>query len=237
LKSFKKFRLPIRRQCRQFLSSCYMYKYKIHSNRCVIQFQEVHEPLCSSMCALSFLPSVSLSSSRAELSFIANSVGSFRDYINTQAGHHNKFTYDDGMCLATTIGNQIFHLETRGYTLSWIDPRHIIVVDNKYFLYLGEEHVVKLTSRRTFFITKPIFMQEPLYLAPEYKRIRKLPAELPKSAVYYSLAAVIVHSLFPDKPIQEFHTNVVRPILDTKLYWMLIKCLNTEPSDRVCLII
>lgn len=197
----------------------------------------MNEPLCSSVCALSFLPSVSLSSSRAELSFIANSVCSFCDYIDTQAGHRNKFTYDDGLCLATTIGNQIFHLENRGHTLSWIDPKHIIVVDNKYFLYLGDEHVVKLSNKHTFFITKPIFMLESLYLAPEYKCVRKLPAELPKSAVYYSLAAVIVHSLFPDKPIQEFHTNVLAPILDTKLYWMLLKCLTAEPSERVCLII
>jgi len=214
-----------------------MYTYNIYNNRCTITFKTLDEPLLISISKLSFLPATSIYSKRAEVSFIANNICSFIEYINVQPGPRNKFTYNDGLCLATTIGNQIFHLEQHGYTFSFIDPKHIVVVNNKFFLYLGQEHIVKLSNRDTFFITKPNFMEKNIYTAPEYKQIEKIPTEIHMKAVYYSLALVIIHSLFPDKDIHDFHINYLMPIVDTKLYWFLIKCTDRVPSRRICTII
>jgi len=214
-----------------------MYTYNIYNNRCTITFTTLDQSLLVSISKLTFLPAFSVNTTRREISFIANNICSFHDYIDTRPGPRNKFTYNDGLCLATTIGNQIFHLEQHGYTFAFIDPKHIVVVNNKFFLYLGQEHIVNLSNKNTFFVTKPNFMEKNIYIAPEYKKIHKLPTEMHMRAVYYSLALVIIHSLFPDKDIHNFHINYLMPIVDTKLYWFLIKCTDLEPSKRVCTII
>ena len=79
------------------------------------------------------------------------------------------------------------------------------------------------------------------FLAPEVRNITALPAEIfnPNKASYYSvgLLAAFLTSNKKNLTTTEEFKDAVAPLLNTKVYWMILRCLKKEPSGRYLLFI
>ena len=84
------------------------------------------------------------------------------------------------------------------------------------------------------------FKKNNLYISPELKKIKKFPTTIYKQSTYYSLGLLVSNCLTPIKEskrnMEEFKKHL-ESILNTKIYWALLRCLEYEPEDRYYLYI
>jgi hypothetical protein len=78
-----------------------------------------------------------------------------------------------------------------------------------------------------------------LFVCPEIKELNQLPFRIVYSATYYHLASLIIYCMFHKNIC--FHSGgtssleVLYPIVNTKLYWFIIRCLHKDASKRILL--
>ena len=115
-------------------------------------------------------------------------------------------------------------------------PNYIWVIDNHTMVYLGEiTHIDANTEHMT--ISQP-FSSRDLFLSPEMLNMTTLPCQVHYKSSYYSLASLIIYLLIynQDNP-HTFDNNPLsyldkHPIKNTKLYWLLSRCLEEDPNKR-----
>lgn len=214
----------------------YAIKISSDSRRCFICFDEPQPELCKSLEKLNVLCNLIISPSYEKLSFLMNSIKSLQHVTDPKHNNYQKFTYNNGITMAKCIGFQIFHLEQAERTLSWLTMKNIYVIDDTYYIYLGVKELVEINEDQHFTIFSPILKKKNTYLAPELTSVSTIPASYHKNAVYYSLAQVIVVSLMPNQNKSKVTSAILFPIVDTSLYWFLIRCFRIDPKSRICLL-
>ena len=216
-----------------------MYQYQIIRNRCTLTFSCPQEVFCHSLTCLQFLPGLTISSSYTHISFFAKSVRTLSSYIDRQPNGTTSVSYSDGVAMAKHIGTQIFHLEQHRHTFAWLDLNNVLVINDAVFLYVGVDDVVSLHPSGHFTLATPIRFRDVPLASPELRKIHTLPASLSHTAVYYSLAALVCQSMFANVDPTTLHqdTECLQPIVETRLYWFLLRALVPDPEDRTCLFI
>jgi len=204
--------------------------------RCTIQFDTPRPEVCLCLSKLDFLVNLVVSRSFQKVSFLAHSVASLKEFVSKTSKHYSGFTYEDGIFMAKTIGFQIFYLEKHGYTFSSLDMENVIVLNNRNFLYIGVCDLVKLENSGMFSLFSPVQKNATLCIAPELLSVTTIPHALHKNAVYHSLAQLILRSLFKNADDNNIKVSSLFPIVDTSLYWFLVRCLQKVPENRLCLL-
>ena len=166
-------------------------------------------------------------------------------------------SYDESVFMVDSLCQQIllFSGSDWGFYCFLLD--NVYVVDNHKFVYLGIEHLVeikggevrcggvgrvKMINFTVPFPEKMMIMRGGgdimnLFICPEIKNMNQLPVKLLYSSTYYHLASLIIYCMF--------HKNicfgggggveVLSAIVNTKLYWFLIRCLHKDHSKRFLL--
>ena len=89
------------------------------------------------------------------------------------------------------------------------------------------------------------------FFSPEMKRVIKLPAKVHYKTAYFSLGCLLLHALLGEEIFDVFYQEylldsedlVIKkyldlcPIRETKLYWLICRCLVQEPEKRSILFI
>ena len=141
------------------------------------------------------------------------------------------------------IGKQFEYLEKDGYASVFLDINDILVIVSKdekdtRFIYLNTTKFLPLEHDKVK-INLP-FKKNNLYISPELKKIKKFPTTISKQSTYYSLGLLVSDCLTPIKKLKrnmdEFKKHL-ESILNTKIYWALLRCLEYEPEDRYYLYI
>ena len=88
---------------------------------------------------------------------------------------------------------------------------------------------------------KTINLYKNIFFAPEVENINSLPAKLtyPNKSGYYSIGKIAVFLLSKNaktRTIDEYKTDLA-PLLNTKIYWMILRCLAYNPKNRYLLYI
>jgi hypothetical protein len=115
------------------------------------------------------------------------------------------------------------------------------VIDQNKFAYLSTEHLSPIEDENIF-LTFPFSLQD-FYLSPEQTKITELPSYIHFKTAYYSLACLILNALSSDNNFTEeendesFHIKITKlleilPMKDTKLYYLLKRCLEEDPKER-----
>lgn len=156
-----------------------------------------------------------------------------------------KLSYHHCELLFLDIGKQFEGLEKDGLCHLFLDDDDIILVDNdksenniSSFLYLNATKVLPFTKDKVK-INMP-FKKDHLYLSPELSNIKSFPIEVSKKSTYYSLAMLVSNHLIPyknKKKSMEIFKKHMESILESKLYWALLRCLEEDPDDRYYLYI
>ena len=149
--------------------------------------------------------------------------------------------YNIALQMIKDLLNQIQSLFYYKYTFFAFSIQNIYVLNNETFIHLNTEYLIPLSKNQITF--KIPFQREKqgLFLSPEIIEINELPISLSYKCIYYSLSSLIIYFLFEKEipfSIDKCKTNkdsikeVLKPIKETKLYWFLLRIMNTNPSER-----
>ena len=154
-----------------------------------------------------------------------------------------RHSYSGALRILFHLSNQLQHLiENTNHCFLGYSPENTIIVDETKCFYLSTEHLQPIKPNDHIPITFP-FSQDDFFLSPELKKIREIPSQVHFKTSYYSLACLILYSLTDHKldhleeqeqeqEQEQVHRLDRLPIKETKLYWLLKRCLHENPLLR-----
>ena len=132
-----------------------------------------------------------------------------------------KLTYSEAIQLFFNINIQSELLEKDNKGILFLSPNKIFILNN-HFIVLDESALFQMENKKLF-INRP-FEKHTQFMSPEVNAISKIPHRLHPSAVYYSFALMIIKVMGLSEDMRE--------IKNTKLYFMLKRCLINDPMKR-----
>jgi serine/threonine protein kinase len=154
--------------------------------------------------------------------------------------------------MAATLGGQLCDLLSYSVTFIGFNAENIMVVNGNIFLFLDIGLMREVEDEKMTIFTP--FTSSDFFFSPELKFANKLPLVLHYKTSYFSLGCLLLYVLlcYDDAFYQEylllgfdseFIGNIFKkylknhPIKETKLYWLIERCLVEEPEKRVILFI
>lgn len=153
--------------------------------------------------------------------------------------------------MVATLGGQMSDMIGKFMTFTGVNTENIIVVNDHIFLCLDVELMREIDEQNNVTIFTP-FTSRDFFFSPEMKRATKLPFILHYKTAYFSLGCLLLYVLlsYDDAFYQEYLLSdsenmeqlfkkylANHPIKDTKLYWLIKRCLVEEPEKRVILFV
>lgn len=143
----------------------------------------------------------------------------------------NKLPYSLVLDIIYCLSNQIrYLLENESKCFYKLDPTNIIVIDGNKFIYLSHEDL-KDVKENQIHIYRPISKSEG-YLSPELKNANSIPILVNYKTIFYSLGLFILDNIGTHEDTKK-HIN--EDITDTKLYFLIKRCLCIDPEKRYLL--
>jgi len=131
------------------------------------------------------------------------------------------------------------------YGIYYIDLNDIIVIDSDIFIYTNPDGIKPLNSSGNFIFNSPFYRNSiSAFFSPELIKLDKIPATINYKCFYYSLGAFGIYCLFMKKlnntiedTIEDTIEKILKPIYQTKLYWMLLRSCSIDHERRSILLI
>ena len=232
-----------------------------------LQLINADELFLKSIYNSSALIGATISNTYKSIQFYASSVKTLQtfieDTINSKNSKNNKqkdeyeeeiepyILYEESIHIISGLTKQQLFLEKNGYGFYNIHMNDIIVVDDLWFICINPNFIQKIEyvepnkKGGNFHFYYPFIRNE--YSSPELCEISGLPAKVSSKTVYYSFGALIMRCLFVNntnktitKTKENTHTGQIKQlqsIINTKLYWFLVRCLSDNIETRdLCLI-
>ncbi len=207
-------------------------KYTIEFNK----YTEQNAALIRSLIRTRIIKGATLSKDYLTLKFQAHNINFF--------SQTNTLSIPNAAHYLETLATQLnYLLQHESKTILGYNPNQIIVI-NDTPAFLGSEFIADLdqcsegigTESNLATICCPFNPQKDFFPAPELLKIKHLPAQVHFKVAYYSLATLIIYGLNKEmklepniNPINYLDTH---PIKNTKLYWLLSRCLEEDPNNR-----
>ena len=205
-------------------------KYTIEFNK----YTEQNAALIRSLIRTRIIQGATLSKDYLTLKFQAHSVNFF--------SQTNTLSIPDAAKYLETLATQLNYLLQHGSkTILGYNPNQIIVI-NETPAFLGSEFIADLdycsegTEPDLATICCPFNPLKDFFPAPELLKIKHLPAQVHFKVAYYSLATLIIYGLNKEMKTEPNINPIIyldtHPIKNTKLYWLLSRCLEEDPNKR-----
>jgi hypothetical protein len=126
------------------------------------------------------------------------------------------------------------------YGIYYIDLNDIIVIDSDIFIYTNPDGIKPLNSSGNFIFNSPFYRNSSsAFFSPELMKLDKIPATINYKCFYYSLGAFGIYCLFMKKlnTIEDTIEKILKPIYQTKLYWMILRSCSIDHERRSILFI
>lgn len=207
-----------------------------------IDFRLRSEALINSVISTKQILGATVNDDYKSINFNASSVKSFSKYqgdLYRRRGTKN-MSYDDALRLISCLSNQIRYLiVNESKTFYLYDPANIIVINDSKFMYLSVEHLMNIREN-SIQVDRPFSCLG--FFSPEMIRITSIPSEINYKIIYYSLGAWIIYALFNVNITNSDTTlidldNIMGPICGTKVYWFILRCLDSDVERRELLYI
>ena len=215
-----------------------------------IEFSYPNAVLINSLIKPRLIKGGTITSDYKILKFKADSVKSllqFQEENEKKIGKKN-LRIEDIALLISSLSNQLNYLISKeSHTIIGYNPENIIVINDKTFINLSSELISKVEDNLVL-ISYP-FSKEDFYISPELLNLNELPSYVDYKTGYFSLGCLILYALLSDndfynKYLKEESNEInielilnLHPIKNTKLYWLLSRCLIKESKDRSILLI
>ena len=225
--------------------------YKLKDSIYRIQFQYDSYLIVSSLVSSRIIPGSTTDETYKSITFKAESVKSMKQYMQdyiVEKGRKCLLVSDMVKMLRSLVMQLNYMLTKLNSTIIGYNPENIIVINGEKFAFLGSELVAEIDVDTEHAMICCPFSQSDFYFSPEILSIKELPSYIHYKTSYFSLACLIISSITGDdefykeylmhkqssKIIDELNNH---PIKNTKLYWLLSRCLVEEPKNRSILFI
>ena len=226
-----------------------------------IEFKERSKELIQSIVKSKLLIGTTISDDDKFIQFSALSIKTLEQHQKTLFKNQGtkKGSYQITLKMLYDLSNQLSMLEKNSNKVFYCyEPEKIIVIDQCIFIYLSNENMISINDneKNNIVFTSP-FHKTNGFLCPEIKAIKSIPTEINARSTYYSLGALAIYMLTAvditnttttkttttkttttntttTKPII---TEIINQIKETKLFYMLERCLNEKAEDRSILFI
>uniref|UniRef100_A0A6C0B1B3 Uncharacterized protein n=1 Tax=viral metagenome TaxID=1070528 RepID=A0A6C0B1B3_9ZZZZ len=215
----------------------------VSQNQYSFHFMEQHKPLIESIFMLLQKEGACIIMNEGKMSsleFCAHSVEPLVDFIKKDGVFNNVHCIH----LIESLYYQSTLLENYSLGLYCLDMNEIYVINSSIFICIQPTFIkeVKIEVNRDRYGEKNYFSflspirrdLETCFFAPEITNLVAIPAIIPYKCFYYSLGALAVYCLFKKK-MDSCNATILNPIAGTKLYWMLLKMLETDCKNRFIL--
>lgn len=158
----------------------------------------------------------------------ANNVKSLKEYLNKNS---NKLDYKTTVNMLEDLVLMTNNLESKGYMFVNLKLDDIIVVNNNKFLFINYNNIYKLKDNKISI--ENIIENVTEFIPSNEFNQQSVPYLLEIETLYYNIANILIYCLFNTKYDNNLLT--IYPIINTKLYWFLERCLKTNKKERVFL--
>jgi len=178
--------------------------------------------------------------------FKALLVESFNQFKEKQykINNTNQLPYNLVLHIIYSLTKQISYLlKNESMCFHKLDISNILVIDDCKFIYLSYEHLNDVKENKIV-IYRPI-SKTIGYLSPELKNTKSIPILVSYKTIFYSLACFILDNITTNEQTNEQTNeetneetkiaNKLSYLNDTKLFYLLKKCLYNEPEKRFLL--
>jgi hypothetical protein len=216
-----------------------------------IFFDSYNEALIKSLLKTRIILGATTTEKYRSLTFKATSVLTFFDFQKELERENKslKLTYNLALKMTYNLVTQLNYLITQfSKTFLGFSPKNLIIIDKSKFIYLCDEFlldIIKNGENGEKILIKSPFTRDDFFLAPELLSIKEIPTFINYKVSYFSLGYLILYTLLGDdidsEDLQEkdkiCHRMKTLIIKNTKLYWLLERCLVEEPKNRSILFI
>jgi hypothetical protein len=216
-----------------------------------IEFKYTAYSLINSLIKSRIIPGAYTDEKYRIIKFKAHSVKTLKQYQHDYQLAHGRrnIAIPDAAKLISTLTKQLSYLiQKESSTIIGYNSEEMIVINDEKFAFLSSELVADIDPESQLAMISCPFSTNDFFVSPELFKIKELPAFIHYKTSYFSLACLALHLLLED---DEFYTEYTKhkqpekilqklsskPIKETKLYWLLSRCLVEEPSERSILLI
>ena len=218
-----------------------------------IFFDSYNEALIKSLLKTRIILGATTTEKYRSLTFKATSVLTFFDFQKELERENKslKLTYNLALKMTHNLVTQLNYLITQfSKTFLGFSPKNLIIIDKSKFVYLCDEFlldIIKNGENGEKLLIKSPFTRDDFFLAPELLSVKEIPSFVNYKVSYFSLGYLILSCLLgydmesdsEDLPEKDkiSHRMTTLYIKNTKLYWLLERCLVEEPKNRSILFI
>jgi hypothetical protein len=220
---------------------------EIDNKSFTIFFDSYNEALIKSIAKTKIILGATTTEKYKTLSFKAISVQKFSDF-QCELDRKNKtlkMPYNLILKMTHNLVTQLKYLISHfSQTFLGYSPENLIVIDKHKFVYLCDEFLLDIKNENdnnNVTISYP-FTRDDFFMAPELYCIKEIPSFLNYKVSYFSLGCLILFGLLGDddfikekcvEGLQQIKKHLDSLIIkNTKLYWLLERCLVEEPRNR-----
>ena len=183
------------------------------------------------------------------LQFKAQNVMSFQKFIEKQ-NMQRVLSINLAAKMVADLTRQLEYLISKeNHIIIGYSPENIIIIDEDKFAFLGSDLIVEIDTEGKEFVTiSATFNVTDFFASPEILKINVLPYSVHYKTSYFSLGCLLLYALTGNDDfykeyvidgnctkIKEYLNKL--PFKNTKLYWLLSRCLVEEPQERHILFI
>ena len=221
-----------------------------------IFFDSYNEALIKSLSKTRIILGATTTEKYRSLTFKATSVLTFFDFQKELERENKslKLTYNLALKMTHNLVTQLNYLITQfSKTFLGFSLKNLIIIDKSKFVYLCDEFLLDIIKNgengengEKMLIKSP-FTRDDFFFSPELLSVKEIPSFVNYKVSYFSLGYLILSCLLGDnidgdsEDLQEkdkiSHRMETLIIKNTKLYWLLERCLVEEPKNRSILFI
>jgi hypothetical protein len=136
--------------------------------------------------------------------------------------------------LIDTISKQIMILKELGYGFYGINMEDILTIDNIYII-CDSTRLLPIINNNFNFIH---LFEKPYFSNPEVEKLTILPTQISYKCSFYSLGMLVIYCLFEKHLfIEDDVYKNIESLNNTKIYWFIKRCLDSDIHKRRILLI
>lgn len=215
-----------------------------------IKLNKPNVSLLNSLMRTRIILGSSIIDNNKTLHFKAYTVESYEQYQGAlqKKNGTKRFPYEIALRLAYYLAKQLKYLLIEEDKCFYeFNPENILVLDESKFVYLSDSHLLELDENSMKIqIARPFTIRNINinidFVSPEFAKIRELPSQIHFKTIFYSLGRLLMFSLTNENEIERIHTDeeieiLLKPVKETKLYWLIKRCLDDDPEKRMLLLV
>jgi serine/threonine protein kinase len=220
--------------------------YKLDNSIFKIKFHYSAYELVNSIIKSKTIKGSSTDETYKTITFKAKTVKTMKQYLHDYESITGKkgLLIPDAIKILNTLTTQLTVLLEKNFsTILGYNPREIIMINDETPAFLGSEFVANFDIETNLAMICCPFSPNDFFFSPEMLSIKELPSYVHYKTSYFSLACLIIYLLLGDNEFYKDYLNHKQcnkimdvlnnhPIKDTKLYWLLSRCLVEDSKIR-----